>query len=367
MKKIISFFCLCFFISSLSVFSQEGYLQIKTPKNNGYENSLTKELTKDEFADLLFRNINEERSIKGLLPLAYDPIAKIVATEQSAQLIKKGYLSYYNFQNQCPDERYTLQGGNGAIIETVKGFEVKEKIKLTELLIEHLIEALNANKDDSNVLFSPYLTHCACGFSLSSDKKKFVSVLEFLTKGGEFDLIKPVVNLGEKLILSGVVKPPFKFKAVSVAYFDMPNMVDVEENENNDFSFDTENLIPYFPPQDYIAFTDTTKSNFLNVLKGIGIIGAIGASPFTGGASAILAPALLSSIQSGTPREIPLKRGVKVKGNKFSGEVELNFQGMTGLYFVSILGELPNINFPIVISRRTVRVVSPLQYVKPEA
>ena len=336
---------------------EDNYPGIK--RVNGYENNLAKELTHDEFINHLLVDINEQRSLKGLLPLSSDLIAMRVANNQSNDLIKKGYLSYYNLNNQSPDERYTLLGGTGATIEIVKGFELEKNIKLTEVLVQQLIAALTSTQDDSNIFFSPYITHVGGSFSLSPDRKKFVSVIEFVTKGGEFEPIKPAVKLGEKLNISGVVNPPFKFKAVSIAYFDMPAINNAIDDTAN-YTFDNEDLVPYFPPQDYIAFTDTAKSNLLNVLKGIGIVGAIAGSPFTGGASAIFAPALLSSIQNGPPKEIPLKHGIKVRGSRFTGEIELNHQGMTGLYFVSVLGELPNISFPIVISRRTVRVNSPL-------
>ena len=327
----------------------------------GYENNLTKEISTEEFVDILFQKINEERTIKGLLPLANDAIAVKLAGEHVKELIMMGYLSYYNSKNQCPDERYTLAGGTGAVTEIVKGFEQdgkenkNEKIKITSLLAQNLVQALRSDKDDLNILFSPYLTHFGCAIYLSNDKNRFVSVLEFLIKGGELESLKPFITLGEKLFVSGKINSPFKFKAISLAYFEM-------ENKESQGSFDDEDLLPYFPPQDYIAYANTAKSNFLKVLKGLGVIGAIGASPFTGGASAVLAPVLLSSIQNGPPKEIPLKGGIKVKANgEFAGELELNYQGMTGIYFVSILGELSNINFPVVISRRTVKVDSPLK------
>ena len=335
--------------------------QFDLKKTKGYENTLTKVITSDKFIELFYENLNKERSIKGLLPLTQDAIGTKVAQEQSQELIMLGHLSYYNSKKQCPDERYTLSGGTGAIIEIVKGFEVNEKTKLTELLALDLIEALKTNKDDSNVLFSPYITHIGFGFSISPDKKDFASAVEFLTKGGEFEPIKPQITLGEKFFISGKIKTPFKFKAVSVAYFEPPAELNFEDQDSS-ISFDPESLVEYFPPQDFIAYTDKLKGNVLNVLKGIGVIGAILGSPFTGGATAVLAPVLLSSIQNGPPKEIPLKGGIDTKSDgSFKGSIDITYQGMCGLYFVSVLGELPNLNFPIVLSRRTVRVNNPLQ------
>ena len=82
--------------------------------------------------------------------------------------------------------------------------------------------------------------------------------------------------------------------------------------QKNHISFDNESLMPYLLPQDYIAYSDTAKNNIAKVLKGIGAVAAIAGAPFTGGATAVLAPVLLSSIQNGPPREIPLKGGIKL-------------------------------------------------------
>ncbi|MBI3591116.1 MAG: hypothetical protein HY094_07075 [Candidatus Melainabacteria bacterium] len=324
------------------------------------DNTQAKEVDPSQFLELLVQNINEERSFKGLLPVQKDLIAKKVSDEHSHDVLQKGYLSYFNLKQQTPDERYTLAGGTGATVEIIKGFQVDDKkIKLTDLLARQLIQAIVVNPDDLQVIYNPYITHVGCGFVLSSDKKKFVAVIEFVTKGGEFEPLKPVLNFGEKVSISGRVDRPYKFKAVSIAYFNEPGSKEIEYAAGN---FDNESLKPYFPPQDYIAYADNAKSNFAKIIKGLGVIGAIGAAPFTGGATALLAPPLLSSIQNGPPKEIPLKGGIKVNSKgEVSGKIDLNYEGKSGLYFINILAELPGVNFPIVISRRTVRVNSPLQ------
>ena len=331
---------------------------------SGYENLQTKEIDKAGFIDLVIENINKERSFKGLLPIKTDAVALHIAEEHSAELIKKGYLSYFNKIGQGPDERYTLAGGTGAVSEIVKGFQLdtdEKQIKLTELLVENLIQAINVSTDDSRILYNPYVTELGCSIYLSKDKKKFVSVLEFITKGGEFEPLPPRLNSGERISIQGKIRPPYKFKAVSVAYFDKSVFRESELTEQ-DLYFNNEQIVPYFPSQDYIAFGDVAKSNLGKVLKGLGVIAAIGGAPFTGGATAILAPPLLSSIQNGPPKEIPLKGGIKANSKgEISGEIELNYQGHSGVYLISVLAELPGVNGPIVISRRAVKVNSPLQ------
>ena len=326
--------------------------------DNGYENVQAVEVNNEQFQEFIYEFINDERSFKGLLPLTMDDIAVNVAFEQAKEILTKGFLSYSNLKNQYPDERYTLAGGTGADIEVIKGFEKnpnEKKIKLTELLAKQLIKAIEANPDDAQILYSPYINHCGFGFAVSGDKKRFISVVDFLTKDGEFEPIKPAASLNEKLKIIGKINPPYKFKAISVGYFDSDRLN--FNDDDNPGNFGNENLKPYFPPQDYIAYSNTAKSNFMKVIKGIGVIGAIGAAPFTGGASAVLAPALISSIQNGPPREIPLKGGIKANNKgEFSGEIELNYGGKGGLYYISVLAERPGINFPVVISRRTVRV-----------
>ena len=331
----------------------------KFQDDNDYENLQTQEVNSERFQDILYEFINEERSFKGLLPLVKDEIASNVAFEQTKETLTKGYLSYSNLKNQYPDERYTLAGGTGSTMEIIKGFEknpTEKEIRLTELLAKQLVQAIQSNHDDAQILYSPYVNHCGIGFTLSDNKKRFVSIIEFVTKGGSFEPIKPQINLNEQLIVTGKINSPYKFKAISISYYDSSRLNFENENNNPEY-FGNENLKPYFPPQDYIAYSNTARSTFIKVIKGIGIIGAIGAAPFTGGASAILAPPLISSIQDSPPREIPLKGGIKINRNgEFSGEVELNYQGKSGLYYISVLAELPGVNFPIVISRRTVRV-----------
>lgn len=326
-----------------------------------YENSSTKEISFEEFESLFLRIVNNERSYKGLLPLQKDETAFKVASDEALDLLRQGQVSFYNSSIQGPDERYTLAGGTGALIEVIRGFELDRsqgKIILSELLIKQLIEAIAASPDDAQILYNPHITHIGYGFALSKDKTKFVSVLDFLTKAGEFEPIKISANLLQKVNVSGKLKRPFKFKAVSIAYLSNEDLI--SQSKSSGGGFDVESLKPYFPPQDFIAYTDKSKSNVLKVLQGIGVIGAIGAAPFTGGATSFLAPVFLNSLQNGPPKEIPLKGGMKSNSDgSFYGNIELNNQGMVGLYYVSVIAELPGLNSPIIVSRRTVRVNSP--------
>ncbi len=333
-------------------------------QDSGYENLQTQEINEHDFINTVIEEVNKQRSFKGLIPLNNDALANRVANEQSGEIILKGHLSYFNQKGYGPDERYTLAGGTGTTTEIIKGFQSDSNvtIQLTELLAHHLVQAIVINSDDSQIIYNPYITHIGFGFALSKDKKAFVSVVELISKGGEFEPLRPVVNFGEKIEISGKVLKPYKFKAVSIAYYDAVLEDAFDEPTNNHISFDNESLMPYLLPQDYIAYSDTAKNNIAKVLKGIGAIAAIAGAPFTGGATAVLAPVLLSSIQNGPPREIPLKGGIKLNSKgEFSGELDLNFQGKPGLYFISVLAEISGISYPVAISRRTVRVRSHLQ------
>lgn len=326
---------------------------------DGFENNLTKEILPKDFSNIVIREINKERMLKGLSVLVSDPIAQRSAQNHSRDLITKGYLSYFNSKKQGPDERYTLEGGKGAVSEIVKGFEIppgSSNIFVNELLARQFVEALALSDDDSRLLFNPYLTHAAVNANKSEDGSKFVAVLEFVNIGGDFSGIEDQITLGNKISLSGMVSEPYKFKAVSVAYLE-----DEEDLESvNNKRFDNDLIKPYFPPQDYIAFTDTKKRNALNVLKGIGIIGATVAAPFTAGATALISPFLANSMR-GEPKEIPLKGGISShKDGSFNGDVKLDYKDQPGLYFISVLGKVEGVKYPVVISRRTVRVNQPL-------
>lgn len=342
----------------------EGYSQDVLKEAGGYENAETIEVTDREFLQILFEVINEERSFQGLLPLKIDAIANKVAEEHALELILKGHLSHFNLKNQGPDERYSLSGGTGALTEVIKGFQVTENNKeviLTPLLVKQLVQAILNNSDDVHIIKSSYVTHIGTGIAMTKNKKGFVSVIEFLIKQGEFEPLKPKIYLGEKLDISGKVSKPYKFKAISIAYFDN---LGTESKIYKEPYFDNDSIKPYFPPQEYIAYGDTSKSNIAKFVKGLGFIGAIGAAPFTGGASAILAPVFLSSLQGGPPREIPLKGGVKAKkSGEFLGSIDLNYESRVGLYLINVLSEFPGANYPIVISRRTVRIIHAMNHV----
>lgn len=350
MKKLIVVFCLAIFVSSFYLCNVCA---------QGYENQETQELSPEQFSDYVIQLINNERSYKGLLTLSIDPISNLVAREYANDLVTNSYFSYCDLQGKCPDERYTDAGGSGAVVEIIKGFEnyEGENTKLTPLLAEYLIEALKANEDDSKVFFSPFITHVGVGAAKNDFKKILTAIVELTTVGGTFAPLAPSVSLDEEIKVSGKVNPPFKFKAISVAYYDQT----LHYQEPNYDNFDNDYLIPYFPPQDHIAYGSKTKARLVKLIKTLGFIGAIGASPFTGGASAILAPVFLHSLQNSPPKEIPFEGGIKVSSNgEFNGKISLNYQSMTGLYFISVLAELENIDYPVVISRRTVVVENPL-------
>lgn len=348
-KQISIIFFVSFFLLNYFCFKAETKIQ-------GYENTASKELDYDEFTNLVISEINKKRGVKGLLPLAFDPIATSIAKSHAQDQIVNKYLSYCNLRNECPDERYTLAGGSGAIVEVIKGFErdfQEEPISLTPLLAKYLVDSLSQSEDDLKVVLSPYITHI--GFGHAFDKYRFSGVIEFVTITGEFSPIKMSLKVGEKLHVAGKVKEPYKFKAISVAYFDRYELAALDDKSRS--YFDIDHLRPYFPPQDYIAYGSTSRSNFIKIIQGIGLIGAIGASPFTGGASAILAPIFIHGLQNSPPREIPLKGGIKVNSKgEFKGDIVLNYYSMAGLYYVSVLAELPGYDYPIVVSRRTVQV-----------
>jgi hypothetical protein len=346
-------------------YGNEAKKEVAGNEESGYENYQTKELALKQFEDSFIEIINQQRSFMGALPLIKDDIAFKVAGEQAENIINKNQLSHFDSKGHCPDERYTLAGGTGALIEVLRSFELDEgKIVLNELLINQLIEAISLNTDELKILYNPYITQVGYGFGVSKDKKKFVVVLDFLTKNGEIEPIRTTINLNQKLNLSGKLKSPYKFKAITIGYLSDADIFDV--NDNGDIGFNSENMKPYFPPQDYIAFSDNSKSNLIKILSGIGFVAALGGAPFTGGASGVLAPFFLNTIQNGSPKEVPLKGGIKTTSDgQFKGDLLLNYQGMTGLYFVNVIADIPGSNSAIIISRRTVRVELPVIGMKP--
>lgn len=321
---------------------------------DGYENLLTAEIDLVKFENLLLEKINNERSLRGLSPLGLDPLAKSVAIDHSMFLLDKGYLSYYDLNFKGPDERFSNYGGSGVLTEIIKGFQSESAIQYSELLVNQLIDALVISEDDSKIIFNPFVKSFGVGVSRSENKTKFIITLEFVVSGAIVSPLKLPLRLDEEILVSGKINSPYKFKAVSIAYFD-ENEAKKSKFEYNEINID--DLKPYFPPQDFIAYTDVSKRRWLNFFKGIGVVGTIGASPFTGGASTILTPLLVNSMRDSNPKEIPLKGGINVNSDgSFSGKIRLNYKNMPGLYFISVIGEINGVNYPVVLGRRAVRV-----------
>lgn len=320
----------------------------------GYENTLVTNLSTVGFEGEVIRSINEQRESRGLRALVPYEVAYQSAMIHSKFLIKLGQLSYYNEKIQGPDERYTLFGGQGYTQEIIKGFESESPIKLSPLLANQLVDAVVLNIDDSKVLLDTMLTHVGVGVSLSGDLKKFIVVIEFVSIGGEI-ISSHDVMLGQKIKVSGRVLNPYRFKAITVAYDDTDEN-DISSNRNLNF-INNDTLKPYIPPIDYEAYIDSTSNDWGNVLKGLLFVGSIAAAPFTAGASGIFAPFILQSFGGGGVREVPTMGGIKSTSGGFEGIIDLNYKNKPGLYFVNLWGSLPNGGYPVLLSRKTVRVI----------
>jgi hypothetical protein len=170
-------------------------------------------------------------------------------------------------------------------------------------------------------------------------------------------VIQPIpldCHVGEKIEVKGVVMEPYKFERVTLAW-------EAKNNNLAKVADEAEEALPYFAPLDYGAFaknSDKDYSQALGTLRTIGIIAAIAGGVFMP-PIALAAPmiAMSGGMGSGEPKpvsDIPIKGGMHVDGNYFSGKIPINHEGKEGLYYVTVWATVTKYGKPIPISRRAI-------------
>lgn len=301
--------------------------------------------------------INYERRNAGIAPLAPDGIAESVAGTHVQELAKRSSLSHFSLTGENPDRRYTLAGGNDALVESIASVKCADtgSKKLSKAALARTLKTLLSRQDDRDALMSPDASNLGFAMALSADNDKLLSVFEVVSRHGIIESLPKEVAVGEKLEVKGAVESPYIFDRVTVAW-------EASNNGANASSADeSEDALPYFPPLDYVAYanhSDRDYSKAIFALKAAGVVAAIAGGMFIP-PIALAAPLIMMSGGMGSePKpvsDIPIKGGVHVEGASFNAKIPISNGNKEGLYYITVYGALgSHAQQSVAISRRVI-------------
>ncbi len=306
-----------------------------------------------ELAQYAVTLLNKERLAYGVAPVTPDNVAEQMAGELANDLAKRNVLSHFNSSGDGPDRRLTLLEGADALnegIASVKTAEVGSK-RICKAAAARILKTMFGRQDDRDALLNPDATHVGFALALTSDREKVVAAVEVLTRHAIMIPVAREVKVGDKIEVRGVLQSPYLFDKVTLAW----------ESYNPEAAAsapdESEEALPYFPPLDYIAFSNRSEGNHdkaIFLLKTGLIVGAVGAGLFF--PPAAMAVPLIAL--SGSPSEIkpvsdiPVKGGFKVDGGSFAGHIPLSNNSKPGLYYVTVWAVQAKGQKSIPISRR---------------
>ncbi|MBP9092773.1 hypothetical protein KBI23_17250 [bacterium] len=297
--------------------------------------------------------LNRERQAYGVSAVTPDNVAEQMAGELASDLAKRNVLSHFNSAGDGPDRRFTLLAGADALnegIASVKTAEVGSK-RMCKAAVARILKIMLGRQDDRDALLNPDATHIGFALALTADRERVVAAVEVLSRHAIMIPVASEVNVGDKIEVRGVFQSPYLFDKVTVAW----------ESYNPEATAsapdESEEALPYFPPLDYIAYSNRSEGNHdkaMLLLKTGLIVGAVGAGLFF--PPAAMAVPLIAL--SGGPSEIkpvsdiPVKGGIKVDGGSFAGHIPLSNNSKPGLYYVTVWAVQAKGQKSVPISRR---------------
>lgn len=299
--------------------------------------------------------INAERQARGLSPLEADSITDNMAKTHISELATRRIISHTDLKGRNPDQRLTESGGADAVEECLAAITTGnlKSSQLNKMVGAALIKMMLERQDDREALLNPDATHMSIQFSESSDGSAIFACAEVLTRKGTYEAIPKEVSVQDDIHISGTLNQPLTFDRITLAYEEL-NEVPIEEDPTS------KEALPYFPPLDYLAHRQKSEKDYSKLiiaLKGLGVAAAIAGGVFMPPV-ALAAPLIVMAGPGGVgspikpQSDIPIKGGIKVKGNNFSGKVSISNEGKPGIYYVTVWAISGNRSIPV--SRRTV-------------
>ncbi len=237
----------------------------------------TTELASDAQATYAVELVNNLREKVGMGALLANSVAMKVSTDHDRDLCNRGIVSHSNGKGDNPDRRYTIAGGDGALIETLVTLNRAETNggKISKATIAKMLKTLISRQDDREAVFAPEATDMGIAIDWTLDKSRLVGCIEMVTRHGTVDPIPGEVHVGEKVDVRGTITEPMKFEKVTVAW---------EGNHAlGSASDESQEALPYFPPLDYAAYQEKSQhdySGMITALKIAGIAAALAGGVF---------------------------------------------------------------------------------------
>jgi len=316
------------------------------------------EMSTDLLEHEALQQINEEREKQGLKLLEWDELAAKIAKAQVKDMCNRNIVSHFDQAGRNPDLRYTSNGGDDAITESVLSLPNPQPYRKNRALIGHILTVLNKRQDDRDALFSTDATHFGFSFATTAKKDHLIVCAEVITRHAIMHPIPPKVTLGQKIEIKGVMLKPYQFDRVTLAW----EGIKPKDTQTAD---EGDEALPYFPPLDFAAYglkaEHREHEKALMIIRTAGMIAAIAGGLFIP-PIALAAPLIaLSGTNPGEPHavsEIPVHGGIKLDGNVFHGDVPVSNSGKLGMYYVTVWASREETNKPIPISRRIIMVTS---------
>ncbi|RTL36362.1 MAG: CAP domain-containing protein [Candidatus Melainabacteria bacterium] len=308
-----------------------------------------------DMKEFMLELINSERSKSGLAPLTIDSLADKLAQEQNDELCRRNVISHANLKGENPDRRYTVNGGTGALTESIVSNKTLDTFSKspTRAAVAELMKTLMSRQDDRDAILNQDATHIGLCINWTPGKDKLIAVTEVITNHGIIPELPKEVALGEKLEIKGVVMQPYQFDRITLAWEANKGLAAVPD--------ESDEALPYFPPLDYVAYATKSSKDYsgaMSALRTAGVLAAIAGGVFVPPV-ALAAPliAMSGGVGNSDPKpvsDIPIHGGVKVEGLTFNGKVPINKDGKEGIYYVTIWGTLSKTGKPVPISRRAI-------------
>lgn len=164
--------------------------------------------------------INNARAQLNFSPLVMDEVASKMAEEHVKDLHRRRLVSHTNEKGENPDLRYTLAGGNDALMECTVALrpEHVKKNEYTRALVAHAFRLLIERQDDREALLSPEATGFGFALRLWTEQGRAIVGVEVSTNHGSIAPIDTPIKIGDKVIAEGTINEPYKFSRITVAY-----------------------------------------------------------------------------------------------------------------------------------------------------
>ena len=188
-------------------------------------------LSPAEAEELLLKLTNHEREQAGLGRLMPLELAGYMARRHAADMARQGYSAHFDTEGLNPVERYNRRGGTDHVQENLILLEIEWPLGLTERLVRSFQREWLDSPEHLRTMLSPQATHFGCAFELVDDNGiwRMAAVSEFVSEHGDYGRLPQQLRCGERLVLSGQLRPGTEPGYIGVGLQDSPRPLSIAE------------------------------------------------------------------------------------------------------------------------------------------